>query len=116
MTVIRKKGRPTTFSKKSDAAALFRELQRQGMPFRAAETVMEALLGVGKGELNRGRNVPLEPLNEESDRNIALYALAEHAGLIRSRLLDPETGAHGILEELPDEARAWLERLSDYQR
>lgn len=108
---VRKPGRPHAgFSKRGDAAHLLHVLERLGCSRRAGEAAIEALLGVGPGELHRGRAKQklITAGNEESEVLNAVVILAKYRTIIRSRFEAADTGAQVVLEGLPESARGWL--------
>jgi hypothetical protein len=105
--VVHARGRPVSLTKRTDAATVFRALRGFGVPYRQAEETVELLLGVDGGELMRGLRT-IESSGTEQDRLSALFALAKHAGLVRTRLAHPDINAQDAVNELPPAVRAWL--------
>jgi hypothetical protein len=105
--VVRRGGRATSFSKRTDAAALFRALRALGVPFRQAEDAVGALLGVDRGELARGLRA-IESSGEEQDALAAVFAIGKHSATIRERLGSPDVNADAAIAALPVAAQSWL--------
>jgi hypothetical protein len=105
--VVRRKGRATAFSTRTDAAAVFRGLRRLGTGYRQAEDAVSAMMGVDRGELARGLST-VESSGEAQDALLATYAIGKHCTTIHQRIKDPDVNAGDAIANLPPGARAWL--------
>ena len=109
--IVRVAGRRITFSKKTDAAALFRYLLLLGVPYRQGEETIGALLGVDARELSRGIASPIETAGGEHVANDAVFAIRKHINIIRARLTDQDVNAEAAVSLLPSRAQSWLREV-----
>lgn len=108
--VVRARKRPVSFSKRTDAADLFRALTILGVTYRQAELAVEALLGVDGRELRRGLASPIEPAGEDHVVLGAVFAIGKHIDLVVQRLRSPDINAAQAVDDLPQPARGWLKQ------
>lgn len=108
--VVRARKRPVSFSKRTDAADLFRALTILGVTYRQAELAVEALLGVDGRELRRGLASPIEPAGEDHVVLGAVFAIGKHIDLVMHRMESPSINAAQVVEDLPERARSWLKQ------
>lgn len=105
--VVPAAGRTIGFSKRTDAAALFRALRMLDVPYRQAEDAVAALLGVDRGELSRGLGA-IESCGEEQDVIGAVFAIGKNIEAIRVRMADQHVNAEDAVAELPAKAQDWF--------